>query len=136
MGDCLRSPGRRPAILKKMKRSFWKISICSLFSLGALIYWAHGKNGEAVDAPEQSQSVPTFAGNPQHTSIYQPAAQDLNRIIWSTDIDFRNGAGGSHYSPPLITAANTVIVPIRAASPSDFQISVFNSSGGALYTLS
>ncbi|MFZ1217722.1 MAG: Ig-like domain-containing protein [Chthoniobacterales bacterium] len=118
-----------------MKRSFWKISICSLISLGALIFWAHAKNGDSVEVPEQTQSVPTFAGNPQHTSIYQPAAQNLNRIIWSTDIDARNGAGGSHYSPPLITAANTVVVPVRAASPADFLINVFDSSGALKYTL-
>jgi hypothetical protein len=118
-----------------MKRSFWKISICLLISLGSLIFWAHAKNGSSVEVPQQTQSVPTFGGNPQHTSIYQPAAQNLNRIIWSTDIDFRNGAGGSHYSPPLITAANTVVVPVRAASPADFLINVFDSSGAAKYTL-
>jgi len=118
-----------------MKRSFWKISVCSLVSLGALMYGAHAQNSGTVAAPAQSSSVPTFGGNPQHTSNYQPAAQNLNRIIWSTDIDFRNGATGSHYSPPLITAANTVIVPVRAASPTDFQINVFDSSGTPKYTL-
>ncbi|HKP02320.1 MAG TPA: Ig-like domain-containing protein [Chthoniobacterales bacterium] len=117
-----------------MKRSFWKIWICSLFSLGALIYWAHAKSGGAIDAPEQSQSVPTFAGNPQHTSIYQPAAQNLNRIIWSTDIDFHNSFTGAHYSPPLITAANTVLVPIKTATDG-FQITAFTSSGASIYTV-
>jgi hypothetical protein len=118
-----------------MKISIRKISFYSALGLAPLIFLIAAKGGRAVDAPQQSQSVPTFGGNPQHTSIYQPAAQNLNRIIWSTDIDFRDGFGGSHYSPPLITAANTVVVPVRASSPSDFQINVFNSSGGALYTL-
>jgi hypothetical protein len=119
-----------------MKKSFRKICFCFAITLAPLLFLISAKGGRSVDAPEQSQSVPTFGGNPQHTSNYQPPAQNLNRIIWSTDIDFRNGAGGSHYSPPLITAANTVIVPIRAASPTDFQISVFDATGAAKYTLS
>src|SRR5205809_5453949 len=37
-----------------------------------------------------AQAVLTFGGNAQHTAIYQPAAQDLNRIRWSTSIDLNN----------------------------------------------
>jgi len=79
-----------------------------------------------------AQDVSTFAGNAQHTAVYQPAAQDLNRIRWSTTIDLNN-TSFAHYGAPLVTAANTVIVPVKTAS--GFQINVFNSSGIALYTL-
>src|SRR3954470_23098549 len=117
-----------------MKRAFWKISVCSLVSLGALMYGAHAQNSGTVAAPAQSSSVPTFGGNPQHTSIYQPAAQNLNRIIWSTDIDLHDSFGGAHYSPPVITAANTVVIPVKTATDG-FVINALNSSGGVLYTL-
>ncbi|HEY2012511.1 MAG TPA: hypothetical protein VGH38_03370, partial [Bryobacteraceae bacterium] len=81
------------------------------------------------------QAVPTFAGNAQHTAIYQSAAaQDLNRIQWSTTIDMNNTGAFAHYGAPLITAANTVIVPVKTAS--GFLLNVFTGgSGTGLYTL-
>ena len=75
-----------------------------------------------------SPAVSTFAGNAQHTAIYQPAAQNLNAIHWSTTIDLNN-TSFAHYGAPLITAANTVIVPVKTAS--GFQINVFDGSGTA-----
>src|SRR6266705_2340719 len=80
------------------------------------------------------QAVLTFGGNAQHTAIYQPAAQDLNQIRWSTSIDLNNTGAYAHYGAPLITAANTVIVPVKTAS--GFRIDTFNGgSGAAMYSL-
>src|SRR6266576_998722 len=70
------------------------------------------------------QAVLTFGGNAQHTAVYQPAAQDLNHIRWSTSIDLNNTGAYAHYGAPLITAANTVIVPVKTAS--GFRIDTFN----------
>jgi len=44
-----------------------------------------------------AQSVLTFAGNAQHTGIYQPEARNLNRILWSTSIDLNNTGAYAHY---------------------------------------
>lgn len=81
-----------------------------------------------------AQAVTTFAGNPQHTAIYEPAAQDLNRIRWSTAIDLApNPNVFAHYGAPLLTAANTVIVPVKNGGA--FLINAFTaSSGAALYS--
>jgi hypothetical protein len=80
-------------------------------------------------------SVPTFAGNAQHTANFGPVAQDLNAIHWSTSIDLNNTGGFAHYGAPLITSANTVLVPVKTASDG-FQINAFNGAGGtAKYTL-
>jgi hypothetical protein len=118
-----------------MKISIRKISFFSAITLAPLIWLTAAKGGRAVDAPQQaSDSVPTFGGNPQHTSIYQPAAQNLNRIMWSLDIDLHDSFGGAHYSPPLITAANTVVIPVKTATDG-FVINALNSSGSVLYTL-
>jgi hypothetical protein len=76
-----------------------------------------------------AQGVPTFAGNAQHTAIYQPAARNLNRVLWSTTIDLNPGAF-AHYGAPLITASNTVIAPVKTAA-NGFRLDVFNGSGGA-----
>jgi glucose/arabinose dehydrogenase len=88
--------------------------------------------------PERIQvgdAVTTFAGNAQHTAIFNPAAQDLNRIRWSTTIDLDN-TSAAHYGAPLITAANTVITPVKIPG-SLFQVKAFEgATGAAKYTLS
>lgn len=83
----------------------------------------------------RAQTVSTFAGNAQHTANYNPAAQDLNAIHWSTSIDLNNTGAFAHYGAPLLTPANTIIVPVKTASDG-FQVNVFNAANGtALYTL-
>jgi hypothetical protein len=75
-------------------------------------------------------SVPSFAGNAQHTAIYQPTARNLNQILWSTTIDFNNSAGGAHYGAPLITAANTLLAPVKIAGDA-FRVDAFDAATGA-----
>lgn len=97
---------------------------------------ARGNRGAACRSVRASGagSVPTFAGNAQHTANFGPVAQDLNAIHWSTSIDLNTGAF-AHYGAPLITSANTVLVPVKTASDG-FQINAFNGAGGtAKYTL-
>lgn len=80
--------------------------------------------------------VPTFGGNAQHTAVYNPAAQHLNAIHWSTSIDLNNTGAFAHYGAPLITPANTIVVPQKTGSSGGFQINVFNAvNGAAMYTL-
>ncbi|HWN96571.1 MAG TPA: Ig-like domain-containing protein [Methylomirabilota bacterium] len=75
-----------------------------------------------------------FAGNAQHTAIFEPAARPLNRILWSTTIDLNPGAF-AHYGSPLITAANTLITPVKTATDG-FRVDAFDAiSGAAKYTL-
>jgi len=78
----------------------------------------------------------SFGGNAQHTANYQASAQNLNSIHWSTTIDFNNTGAPAHYGAPVISAANTVFVPIKTAS-NGFEITAFNGGTGAsLYTVS
>lgn len=72
--------------------------------------------------------APTFAGNAQHTSVYPAPAQDLNAIKWSTSIDL-NPTTIAHYGAPVITANNTVLVPVKTASDG-FRVDAFNGSNG------
>jgi hypothetical protein len=118
-----------------MKLSVRKTFFCCVISILPLIILVRAKSGSAVNAPDQAPSVPTFAGNAQHTAIYQPAAQNLNTIHWSTTIDLNNSGALAHYGAPLITSANTVLVPVKTAS-NGFQVNAFDgSSGAAKYTL-
>lgn len=86
--------------------------------------------GSSVSVRAQST---TFGGNAQHTSVYTPAAQNLNQIKWQTTIDFNPGAL-VHYGAPLVTAGNTVLVPVKTASDG-FQVKAFSGTGAAKYTL-
>src|SRR5438874_11582881 len=109
-----------------------KTCFCSVFRILLLIALAQVNSGNAAD---QTSSVATFAGNAQHTAIYQAPAQNLNAIHWSTAIDLNNFGAFAHYGAPLITAANTVLVPVKTATDG-FQLSAFEGSSGALkYTL-
>jgi hypothetical protein len=76
----------------------------------------------------------TFGGDAQHTGQYSAPAQPLNRVHWSTAINLTNFQANAHYGAPLLTPANTVVVPVRTAS--GFQVSAFDGATGRLkYTL-
>ena len=57
------------------------------------------------DRTVPTTTVTTFAGNAQHTAIYDAPAQDLNAIHWQTTIDLNPVPGvEAHYGTPLVTA--------------------------------
>ena len=62
-----------------------------------------------------------FAGDAQHTAVSRVASQSLDRIRWQTPVDLQpQDSGGAlliHYGSPVVTAANTVIVPVKVARP-------------------
>lgn len=80
-------------------------------------------------SPKVAAQAPTFAGNAQHTSVYAAPAQNLNVIKWSTTIDF-HPTTTAHYGSPLITASNTILVPVKTATDG-FRIDAFNGNNGA-----
>lgn len=90
--------------------------------------------GGPAPAPIPVGSVPTFAGNAQHTAIYQPAALNLNTIRWSTSIDLNNTGAFAHYGAPVITAADTILVPVKTAG-NGFRVDAFRNDGVAKYSL-
>jgi hypothetical protein len=78
----------------------------------------------------------TFAGNAQHTSSYPAPAQPIDRIKWSTSIDLNNTGALIHYGAPLVTAANTVLVPVKTGATNGFRVDAINGASGVTkYTL-
>ena len=78
----------------------------------------------------------TFAGNAQHTSSYAAPAQTMDIIKWTASIDLNNTGALIHYGAPLVTAANTVLVPVKTGTTGGFQVSAVNGANGAAkYTL-
>jgi hypothetical protein len=77
-----------------------------------------------------------FAGNPQHTATSTVASQSLDRIRWHTPVDLRPQYSGNdlliHYGSPLVTTANTVIVPVKVGPTGGFRVDARSGADGAL----
>src|SRR4051812_41859556 len=74
-----------------------------------------------------------YAGNPQHTALSTVASQTLDAIRWSTPVDESNPGSPIyiHYGSPVITSANTIVVPVREADGS-FRVDARRAADGTL----
>ena len=74
-----------------------------------------------------------YAHDPQHSGVSAVAAQPLSNIHWSTPVDLHPPDGEIliHYGSPLITAANTVIVPVKSGTDS-FRVEAHSGTDGTL----
>src|SRR5262245_22968407 len=77
---------------------------------------------------------PTHGGNAQHTGVSQTAAQSLKIIHWSTPVDESPPTGGIliHYGSPIVTAANTVIIPVKTGPSGGYRVEARSSKNGSL----
>jgi hypothetical protein len=87
-----------------------------------------------------------FAKSEHHDASSTTASQALNGIHWQTPVDLHppdsvrhpediQGGGEElliHYGTPLITAANTVIVPVKTGAAGGFRVDARNASNGDL----
>jgi hypothetical protein len=77
-----------------------------------------------------------FAGDAQHTADSSVASDSLSTIRWETPVDTTiEGSSGPidiHYGSPVITAANTVIVPVKTSSSGNFEVEGITGSSGAI----
>ena len=75
-----------------------------------------------------------FAGNAQHTAIAVVPPQPFTRIRWKAKVDLHpfldNGTLDIHYGSPMITAANTVLVPTRVSTKAGFRVVAYSGSNG------
>lgn len=95
------------------------LSFAAKAASSALLFSAFAMSQATWVFPRFSITSPawgTYSGNIQHTGISRYKLGPLNQVEWSFDIDPNNPASGgadifAHYGAPLITMANTVIVP-------------------------
>jgi hypothetical protein len=77
-----------------------------------------------------------YGHDAQHTALSTVGAQALNGIHWSTAVDrspqSTSGELLIHYGSPAVTAANTVLVPVKTGVAGGFAIEAHNGATGAL----
>ena len=107
------------------------IVFCTVFPVGVF--------GQALNIPWSG-----YAHDPQHTAVSANPSQALNHIYWSTPVDL-DPPGGTlfiHYGSPIVTAANTVLLPVKTGvaaggancgtSSESFEIQALNGTNGNL----
>lgn len=87
----------------------------------------------AIGAPVWSG----YAGNAQHQAISSVPSANLDTIKWQTpvDLDPQYVSGEYlliHYGSPMITSANTVVVPVKTGATDGFKIEGRSGTNGAL----
>jgi hypothetical protein len=83
-----------------------------------------------------AQGWPGYAHDPQHSTLSTTPSQLPQLVRWSTPVDLNPQYSGSdlhiHYGAPVITAANTVILPVKTGATSGFEVDAHSASNGAL----
>ena len=85
----------------------------------------------AGKAGAQTGAWLTHSHDEQHTALSTVQSQPLNAIHWHTPVDLDPPQGEIliHYGSPLVTAANTVIVPLKTG-PNNFRVEAINGATG------
>ncbi len=77
-----------------------------------------------------------FAGNAQHTGQSATPPQAFGSIHWTAAVDAAPQLSGGelliHYASPMITAANTVLLPVKGTATGGFRIEARAGATGAL----
>ncbi len=91
--------------------------------------------------PAVAKDVPPwrgFAANAQHSAPAPATGQSLTKFHWTMPVDLdpaRHAPGGgyellTHYASPMITAKNTVLVPVKTTAAGDFEIQAVSGTDG------
>jgi PEP-CTERM motif len=79
---------------------------------------------------------PSYGHDAQHSGISDTPAAPLGAIKWQTPVDLDPQFSGSdllvHYGSPMITAANTVILPVKTGASGGFEVEARSGTNGQL----
>src|SRR4051812_39740551 len=77
-----------------------------------------------------------YAHDAQHTGLSAAASQSLGQIAWQTPVDEAPQYSGDelliHYGSPLVTATNTVIVPVKTTATGNFEVRGIDGATGSI----
>src|SRR5262249_20340360 len=79
------------------------------------------------DRAVPSASWSNYAHDPQHTDLSEVPSQSLDVIRWQTPVDLNPQYSGGgvlyiHYGSPIITQANTVIIPVKTGKFETYRV--------------
>lgn len=78
----------------------------------------------------------SYAGGPQHAAVSLAPSQRLSTIRWQTPMDLNPQYSGelllAHYGSPLISAANTVVIPVKTGATNGFKVEARDGADGTL----
>src|SRR5262245_7931005 len=99
-----------------------------------LVYGFSVSNAAAqstVGSSRQSGEWSTHGHDAQHTGVSPVASQKLEKIHWQVPVDLAPPEGEIliHYGSPVITAKNTVIVPVKTDTTS-FRVQAHDGATG------
>ncbi len=92
----------------------------------------------AGGARAQSIAVPWSAlgHDAQHSAISRFTADTMNRVVWHTPVDLDPQYSGNelfiHYGSPLVTRANTLVIPVKTGAWGGFQVEGHCATDGSL----
>jgi hypothetical protein len=83
------------------------------------------------NAAAQTGAWPMSSHDEQHSALSTVQSQPLETIHWHVPVDLSPPSGEItiHYGSPLVTAANTVIVPVKTG-PNSFRVEAHNGANG------
>src|ERR1041384_3190940 len=84
----------------------------------------------------QAQVWQGFGNGPQHTALSPVKSLPLTKIRWQTPVDLQPQYSGVqlliHYGSPLVTASNTVIVPVKTGAAGGFRVEAHAAADGSV----
>ncbi len=106
----------------------------SLLSGPVSVAQAVSTGNSSPNAPSATVEWAGYAGNAQHTAIAHTNPQPFHRIRWKVKVDLSQANPKFlpiHYGSPMITAANTILVPTTVSTKAGFRIVAYSGADGA-----
>lgn len=130
--ECLAIPSSAPTSRRQV--------LLTLASIATLTACGGGsQNTSATPTPTPNLNGPAWWGygrDAQHTGLSTIATQPLSRIQWTTPVDlqpqYSDGNLLIHYGSPVVTAENTVIVPVKAGATNGFRVEAHAGAVGTV----
>ena len=103
--------------------------------IGSLVVTPTSTAQAAAAGKPQAVTWSGFAENAQHTSTAQVRPQLLHRVRWRATVDKHPlvflGSLPTHYGSPMITAANSVLVPTKVSVKAGYRVIAYSAADGA-----
>jgi hypothetical protein len=104
-------------------------------SLAVVALTAGTFEGSQASAAPPSPAWAGFAADAQHTGQAVASPQPLTRVHWQVTVDHKPSCCTdgplAHYATPMITSANTVVVPVRMGPTRGFRVDGYAGADGA-----